>query len=334
MSFILFMGKVTSLSKASLSCSVFCYTEQQSWQQFESDHCSGQHNKSNCQSGTSDTSVLPPRKGLGRAGACSTIPKWIFVLGAFKRIIVYKIKISPVSLLPEPAEANAGDLKGPELESADAAPRSGAGLPARPAQEVGGWTRNNDWNADEQDDWETHTWGKQNKFIRGAHLVITVDLLFYFLVPCYLRWLLPPDSDPCPTDKLSWWNDKAGILLCNSSVPLCITVSAAAANTAIPITSTRGPWQDCHWLTAGLGAALGTPQCSAPLTAGRRKQTNVSHQQQQYPATAVSSQDLWRVFRHPIPMDPKPSWSNGEVVDLPGSSRMEAGALNPGSNLV
>lgn len=202
MSFILFMGKVTSLSKASLSCSVFCYTEQQSWQQFESAHCSGQHNKSNCQSGTSDTRVLPPRRGLGRAGACPTIPKWIFVLGTFKRIIVYKIKISPVSLLPEPAEANAGDLKGPEPGvSADAALKqkdSRAGLPDRTVQEHGGWSRSNDSYAGEGDG-ESRTWGKQNKFIRGAHLVITADQLFYFLVPCYLRWLLPPDSDPCPT---------------------------------------------------------------------------------------------------------------------------------------
>lgn len=86
--------------------------------------------------------MLPPRGGLGRAGACPTIPKWIFVLGTFKRIIVYKIKISPVSLLPEPAEANAGDLKGPEPGvSADAALKqkdSRAGLPDRTVQEHGG----------------------------------------------------------------------------------------------------------------------------------------------------------------------------------------------------
>lgn len=37
-----------------------------------------------------------------------------------------------------------------------------------------------------------------SKLIRGAHMVITSDLLFHFLVPCYLRWLLPPDSDSCP----------------------------------------------------------------------------------------------------------------------------------------
>lgn len=36
--------------------------------------------------------------------------------GGFKTMIVYKIKISTVSVLPEPAEANAGDLKGPEHE--------------------------------------------------------------------------------------------------------------------------------------------------------------------------------------------------------------------------
>lgn len=56
----------------------------------------------------------------------------------------------------------------------------------------------------------------QKKLTKGAHFLIILDLLFHFFLPCYLRWLLAWDTNTCPTDSLSWWNDKAGILSCNS----------------------------------------------------------------------------------------------------------------------
>lgn len=93
------MEKVTSLSKASLSCSVFCYTEQQSWQQIESNHCSGQHNKSNCQSGTGDTSVLPHKEWAWQGLALPFLDGYFSCGGGgSKTIIVYKIKRSHLFL--------------------------------------------------------------------------------------------------------------------------------------------------------------------------------------------------------------------------------------------
>lgn len=169
--------------------------------------------------------------------------------------------------------------------------------------------------------------------MRTAHLVTILDLLF--LVLCYLTWLLPPDSNPCPADSLSWWNDKAGILFCNSSVPLCIT-SGCFSSSKHRNTNAIHTWLHVRTVPdwqQDLGLLWGLLSVQHPwLLEGESKQmgqTNISSTQ----LLLSHSLGLWRAFGHPIPVDPKPSWGYGEVENLPGTPGMGAGALNPKSNL-